>query len=117
MLVYSVLAGLVYLSGVTAPPGSVVALMPAWEVHVWAALLAVSGAVGLAGCWWRGNVAFGLRLEGGAMLINAAALAAFAAAAFAAAGWRALVGGGVAAALAWADLVRAGQIKRDLRGL
>lgn len=117
LLVLSVVTGLSYLLG-SPPPGSVVALMPHWEIRLWAATLVVSGALGLTSLWrrWRGTE-FGLRLEMGAMLIGAGALLLPSFTAFTFGGWRALLGGGILAAWCVANLWQAWQNHRDLKEL
>jgi len=116
LLGLSLLSGISYLLG-APPPGSITALMPAWEVHAWAAGLLASGLVGLVGCWWRGNHALGLGLEMGAMLIGSGALLLYSVAAFSLGGWRALFAGGIGVTWMAANLWRAGQIRYDLRQL
>lgn len=114
LLAYSALIGVVYVT--TAPaPASLSATLPGWLLTTWAAAMAISGAVGLAGCWWRGER--GLGLEAGGLLMNAGALLMYAAAVFTIAGMRALLPGGIVAAWAVADLWRANQIRRDLRSI
>lgn len=116
LLALSLFSGISYLLG-APPPGSITALMPAWEIHAWAAGLLVSGLIGLIGCWWRGNRALGLGLELGAMLIGSGALLLYSVAAFALGGWRALFAGGIGVAWMAANLLRAGQIRSDLHQL
>jgi len=114
LLGWSLLSGISYLLG-APPPGSITALMPAWEIHAWAAGLLVSGLVGLVGCWWRGNHALGLGLESGGLLIGSGALLLYTVAAFSVGGWRALFAAGLVATWLAANLWRVGQIRRDLR--
>lgn len=116
LLAWSLISGISYLLG-APPPGSITALMPAWEIHAWAAGLLASGLIGLVGCWWRGNHAFGLGLEMGAMLIGSGALLLYVVAAFSVAGWLALFAGGLVVTWLAANLWRVGQIRRDLRNL
>lgn len=106
--------GIAYL--VIAPvPESLAATLPAWLLTGWAALTAVSGAVTLAGCWWRGER--GMRIELGGLLMNAGALAVFASAVFTFAGYRALWSGGFAIAWAGANLWRSAQVLKDLKAI
>ena len=112
----SLLSGISYLLG-APPPGSITALMPPWEIHAWAGGLLASGLIGLVGCWWRGNHARGLGLEMGAMLIGSGALLLYSVAAFSLGGWRALFAGGIGVTWMAANLLRAGQIRSDLRNL
>ncbi len=100
----------------TAPtPQSMMAVMPAWLVTVWAVSLVVSGAVGLVAIWWRGDPLRALRAEAGSLIINAGALITFAGAAFVVAGWRAWFVGGFFAGWGVANLWRAAQIGRETR--
>lgn len=101
-----------YLLG-APPPTSLAVTIPHWLVLVWAGGLAVSGAVGLAGCWWHGHR--GLRLEQGGLLIGAGALLIYTVSAFVFAGSRALFAGGVVCMWAAANLWRAAQCQRDLK--
>src|ERR1044072_3235134 len=94
LLAYSALLGVLYLTMAPAPAWSVV--LHAWVFSAWAAGLAVSGVVGLAGCWWRGERGMGVELGG--LLVNAGALLMYVASVFTYAGWRALFTGGLVAA-------------------
>jgi hypothetical protein len=112
----SVLVGLAFTLG-SPPPGSVVALLPRWEIHVWAGMLLASGLVGVVGLWrWR-DVGAGLRLEAAAMLSGSGALLMYVVAVFLASGIRALLAGGFVAAWAVANVWRADQIRRELKGI
>lgn len=112
LLAYGAFSGAVYLLG-APPPTSLAVTIPHWLVLVWSAGLVVSGAVGLAGCWWRGIR--GLRLEQGGLLIGAGALLIYTVSAFVFAGTRALFAGGVVCMWAAANLWRAVQCHRDLK--
>lgn len=112
LLVVSLVTGVAYTVG-APPPTSVAALMPSWALHVWSLGLALSGAIGLVGAIARRPWA--LRLEQAGMLLGAGALCWYAAA-VAPFGWRALFAGAITMAWAGANLVRAVQIERDLRG-
>lgn len=114
-LAFGALSGAVYLIG-APPPASVAALMSPLLVKAWAGGLVLSGVVGLLGCWMHPS-GRSLRLEQGGMLIGAAALLVYTTAAFSLAGWRALFGGGIAAAWTVANLTRAWQADRDIRQL
>jgi len=109
LLAVSVVSGLAYVIGAPAP-GSLAALLPGWAVAVWAWGLLLSGVVGLSGVWRS------LELEAAAMLLGAGALLWYAVA-VAQFGWRGLFGGAVALAWASANVWRAAQIRRDLRGI
>lgn len=112
LLVVSVLTGVAYTIG-APPPASVSALMPAWALHVWSAGLAVSGVLGLAGAITRRS--WSLAVEQAGMLIGAAALVWYVGAVIPF-GWRGLFAGLVSLAWAAANVARAVQINRDLRG-
>lgn len=112
LLVVSVVTGAAYTVG-APPPTSVAALLPGWALHVWSLGLAVSGAVGLLGVLTRRG--WSLQFEQAAMLIGAGALVWYAAAVVPF-GWRALLAGAISLAWALANLVRALQIYRDLKG-
>jgi hypothetical protein len=122
LLAYSAFAGGVYLH---SPPLALAAYVPGWEVVVWAVLMLTSGSIGtLAALWWRSVTA--LRVEAGALVMNTAGLALFVAAvasiipsglsAFGVVSWYVRAAGWI---VAWgaANLWRAWQIRRDLRGL
>jgi hypothetical protein len=108
-LVVSLLVGVAFIVG-APPPGSLTAALPGWAVLVWSVGMAASGVLGLVGAWRS------LRLEQAAMLLGASALVWYVAA-VAQFGWRALLAGLICAAWACANLWRAWQIRRDLRGL
>lgn len=114
LLAWSALLGAVYLIG-APPPASIIALLPTLAVKVWALALLVSGATGLAGCWWRGERGLGLELGG--LLMNSGAMALYATAAFSIAGVRALLPAGIVLAWALANLWRAVQVMADLRAI
>lgn len=113
LLAVSLLLGVAYTVG-APPPASVTALLPAWAVHVWAAGMGVSGALGLAAVAVRWSRA--LQVEQAAMLIGAAALIWYTVAVLPL-GWRSLLA--VAISVAWtsANMWRATQIHRDLKSL
>ena len=99
------------------PPGSVVTLLPRWEVVAWTVLLLVSGVVGLVGCWWRGHIATGLGLELAGMLFGAGATIVYVTGVVAATGVRGLFPAVIVAAWSAANLWRAAQIRGHLRHL
>jgi hypothetical protein len=113
LLVVSLVTGLAYTIG-APPPQSVTALLPGWAVRVWAVGLAASGVVGLVGVFSRRD--WSLQVEQAAMLLGAAALLWYTAAVLPF-GWRALFAGAVSIGWAVANLTRAAQIRRDLKGL
>lgn len=108
LLVVAIITGTAYTIG-APPPTSVASLLHGWTLYVWTVGLALSGVVGLAGALWSLRVeAAGMLLGTGALIWYAAAVAPF--------GWRALLAGLIALAWAIANLWRAMQIRRDLRG-
>jgi hypothetical protein len=116
LLVLSVLVGVAYLAG-SPPPGSVAALIPPWEITIWAAGLLLSGATGLFSAWPRTDILLSLRVELGSMLIGAGSLLLYVAAVVQYAGLSGLLAGGATAAWTVANLLRAVQIRHELRGL
>jgi hypothetical protein len=116
LLAWSLVFGVAGL--MTAPaPSSIAALVPHWEILVWSALLAASGATGLIGVSLRRNWFLGLQVEAGAQLIGTGALLVYAAAVAVVAGWRGLFAGGFIVTWMIANLVRVWQISRDLKGI
>lgn len=115
LLLFSLLIGLAYTLG-SPPPQSLAAVMPRWNVRLWAVGLLVSGAAGLAGSMLPLRLYRGLLVELGAMLIGAGALIVATAAIIQYTGpARGAFGGGFCAAWALANLWRGAQILRDLR--
>jgi hypothetical protein len=112
LLVVSLVTGVAYTIG-APPPSSIAALLPDWALHVWSGGLLLSGILGLAGILLRRPYA--LQLEQAGMLIGAGALVWYSAA-VATLGWRALLAGAICLAWAGANLWRAMQIRRDLKG-
>jgi hypothetical protein len=104
----ALIVGAAYTFG--APPAaSVAALLHGWQLHVWSVGFAVSGVVSLGGILWSPRVEqAGMLIGTGALVWYAAAVAPF--------GWRALLAGLIAAAWAGANVWRAMQIRRDLKG-
>jgi hypothetical protein len=114
LLGVSVLQGVAYLAGVRTP-SPVTMLLPAWVVTAWYLLLLISGAVGLAGNLWPGDVLTAMRIRLSGMLLAAAPAAVFAVTAWAFAGSRVLYSGGLTVAWVGACLWRAGQLGSDIR--
>lgn len=112
LLGVSIITGVAYTIG-APPPQSIAALLPGWALHIWSAGLAVSGLLGLTGALARR--AWALQVEQAGMLLGAGALVWYTVA-VAPFGWRALFAGLISVAWALANLVRAAQIRRDLRG-
>lgn len=111
-LAVSLVTGVAYTIG-APPPTSIAALMPAWALHVWSAGLFLSGVLGLIGALTRRG--WSLAVEQASMLIGAAALVWYVGAVVPF-GWRGLFAGLISLAWAIANLVRAAQIRNDLRG-
>ena len=114
LLVGSLITGAAYSFG-APPPASVSALLPVWQVHVWAAAMFVSGVAGMAGCYWRGDYIVARRLESGGMELGASVMLAYAGYLFAVAGGRALGAGVTFALWAAANLWRSVQIHQELK--
>lgn len=112
----SILVGVGMLA-VAPAPTSVLALMPAPVVTVWAIAWVVSGLVGAVAVFWRGDVARGLLIERAALVLNSAAVGLYATTVFIAAGWRAWVAGLFLAGWTVANLVRAWRIGREVKHL
>ena len=114
-LVFSLLIGIFYTFG-APPPTSIAALMPAWQVKIWAIGLLISGVTGLFSTLLNPSSERAMLLEMGAMLIGAGAffISGGAAAQF---GLRAAFSVGWAAALMAANLWRSWQIRQDLRAM
>lgn len=111
-LAFGAVSGVSFLAG--APePASIEATMPPFVVILWAAGLVVSGAVGLIGCWWRGER--GQLLEAGGLLVGCGSLLLYTSAAVSVAGIRALFPAGVVLTWFAANLWRVMQIRRELR--
>jgi len=113
LLGLSAALGLAYLVTVP-PPQSLAALVPAWLATMWSLGLFVSGVLGLFAALWRGAIRFALEVERVAMLVSTGALLLIGGASFVVSGWRALFGASLAIAWAAANIVRSGQIRRDL---
>lgn len=113
LLAVSVVLGAAYLLG-SPPPASIASLMPRWVVDVWAAGLVVSGVAGLVGCFWRQDIVLGLGLEMGGMLIGAGAILIYCVAVIAVTGLAGAFTASLTGAWMAANLIRAGQIRRDL---
>lgn len=117
LLAVSAVTGVAYLVGVP-PSTSLLAVVPIWQIRIWAVLMLASGIVGLLGSFYsRRHVEFGLQLEAAGMLMGSGAVLLLAAAAFTYAGWRSLGVGLTYGSWAAANLYRAWQIRRDLHGL
>lgn len=95
------------------PPNSIVALLPHWAVMVWAVGLAIHGVIGLVGIFWRSSRS--LALEQAAMLIGIGALLWYIVA-VAQVGPRGLFAGLIPLGWAVANLIRALEIRHELRG-
>lgn len=111
LLVVSVVTGVAYTCG-ARPPQSIATALPGWAVAVWSVGLAASGAIGLLGALTSRQ--WSLQVEQAAMLLGAAALVWYCAA-VAQVGWRALFPAAISLGWATANVVRFGQIRRDMR--
>jgi hypothetical protein len=110
------MTGIAYTLG-TPPPQSVAATEPELITKIWAIGLLVSGTVGLIGELAPLDPRIGVRLVAGALLIGAGALVVVTFAVFSYLGLsRGLFSGGCSAAWLLANIIRAIQIGRDLRG-
>jgi len=116
LLAVSTVSGLAYLIG-SPPPMSIAALMPRPIVYIWAIGLLISGAVGLAGCWWRGAYERGIEFEKAGLLIGAGAMLIYGTAAFTFGGWRALLAGGIVLGWTAANIIRVAKLQGHLREL
>lgn len=116
LLAVSVVVGVAYTVG--APrPGSIAAELHPIVFRGWAAAMLVTGAAGLAGCFWRTRIETALGVERGAMVGQFGALIVYAAVIVAYAGVHGLIGAAIVVGWAVANLIRAGQITGDLRRL
>lgn len=115
LLAWSLVFGAVGLWQAPAP-ATLAALVPHWEVLAWSAGLAVSGAVGLLGCFWRRGSAMAAQLEMGGLLIGAGSILLYCAAILLVGGWKGLFAAGLVGAWMLANLWRAGQLRRDVKG-
>lgn len=111
-LALGVLLGATYTLG-APPPESVTAALPNWAIKVWAVGLLAHGLMGLFGAIIPTRRS--LELEQAAMLLGAAALVWYTGAVIPF-GWKASLAIGFSVAWACANLWRARQIQRDLRG-
>jgi hypothetical protein len=112
LLAWSLIFGVSGLASAPAP-GSIVAMVPPWEVGAWSAMLAGSGAVGLVGISLRRSQA-GTWLELAGMLFGSAATLMYCVAVVVAAGSRGMFAAGLVAAWTLANLWRACQLCREL---
>lgn len=112
-LLASVVLGAAYTFG-TPAPASVAATQPLWVIRAWAVGMILSGVFGLAGCFWRTNIARALLLERSGMYFGAATMLVYTVSLFGYAGWRAIGSGVFFGFWAVANLWRAFQISRDL---
>lgn len=116
LLAFSAVAGALFLAGVPVPPSIVESMRPPWNV-LWCAGLALSGIVGLVGCYWRGNLIVALGVERTGLLFNAACYFTYAVMVFTFNGWNAFFAAGFCVSVAVADVARSLRISNDLRNI
>ena len=116
LLGFSILSGVAFLLGAPRPASMGSEMGGTW-VDLWAASLAISGAVGLLGCYWKDNLRQGLLLERSGMLIGAAAVFGYAMQVYSYNGTKALFAGGFCLAWAFSNVARSLQIGKDLDSL
>lgn len=114
------LLGLCLVAGLSAlfgneAPNSVEQTMPGWLVVVWNTALAVSGAVGVVGNMWPGELGTGLLVRVAGLLIASGPAAAYGIAALTFAGAVALFPAGIVLAFAIACLWKSRHLTSDLR--
>lgn len=111
--ILSVVIGLSPLVG--APRSASAALLPEVVYWVWLVLFGSSGLVGLLGYWWPGDRVTGMRLETGALLIQAGSVVLYGAAIAAVAGARAMAVLGMVAVWAGCNIWEAVLLRRDAK--
>jgi hypothetical protein len=114
LLLGSLITGIAYTVGVP-PPESIAALLPSWQVHVWAAAMLLSGLAGLMGCYWQRDFVTARKLESGAMELGAGAMIVYSGCLFVYAGERAMGAGVVFGLWAAANMWRSFQIHQELK--
>lgn len=114
-----VLAGLAVAWGLVyaLAPGSRTLVEPGWLAVAWAVSLSLSGAMVLAGVWWRGAVATGLQLERAGLLLSTGSLWVIAGAIAVAGDARASVALGLIIGWGVANVVRARQIQGQVKAI
>jgi len=118
MLVWSVIAGVLYLFG-SPPPASITQSLPATVVYAWYALLTIGSTVALIGVFGRAapleRLVTSLLIERLGLTPLGVGALVWAIAIFAVGGTRGLGSGGLTAAYGAACLIRTLQITRYLR--
>lgn len=112
--VLSLILGGGYLMG---PRGAVLGRVDLLVFRSWAVWLILSGLLGIVGCYWRGDLRRGLRLEQAGAYFNAAAILGFVAMVYAYTSTLSIFTFGVCLTWATAHVVRCFQIRNDLRSL
>jgi hypothetical protein len=107
-----------YMAVSQVRPPSMAAAMPEPLLTAWLALVALGGAIGLAGVYWRGHVGDGLLIEGAGVTAIAAACTLYVVVLFAGNPVStAFAAAGLLAGLAGGGWWRAGQCLTDWRRL
>jgi hypothetical protein len=116
LLASFLLFGVVYLAGMPAPPS--MARSAHWLLQTWAGGLLAGGGIGLAGCFGvRRNMARGLLLEAGGLLLSSGSLIIYVWAAIGSDGPLPLVSVGFGATIVAANLWRVWQIRADVQAV
>lgn len=116
LLAYSAILGLATLTRLTPVPPAVAEALPGWAHPIWYGALLASGAVGLAGVYWR-RIApeSGALLEQAGNLLGAGPLLAYAVFTFALRPVPAWITAGLVIAWTASNVTRAVQIRSELR--
>lgn len=117
LLTWSLVLGALQLAGVTGQANLLAQVLPGWTLAIWGAAMATSGAIGLAAWLVRVRIRLSLRLEQSAMLVGAGPLIAYSAIILTSRGLVTVLGAGVVGAWALANVIRAYNIRADLRTL
>lgn len=113
LLTWSVLLGATFAFGAPTPASLATSINRPVFLG-WAATLAVSGVLGLLGCFWRGRLDVGLEIERAALLMQSGAWLLFSGCVIAYAGASGSTAAGICLAWALANLSRSHRINRAL---